>query len=148
MAQPKTIAPPKVKRDAWQAHDVDPYMTTPQGTMFERPAAPMSPGVKRLLWGAGLATLLALVFAATQYMPVPEWLYSTTGTLVIESNPPGVEVFVNGASRGKTPLTLKVESGQHEVELKALDKPRIFNVTVARGQRVAQYVELPQGRRR
>ena len=62
---------------------------------------------------------------------------------VIESNPQGVPVFVNGTQQGVTPLSLKVAGGRHEVELRGPGKPRIFNVFVSRGYRVAQYVEFP-----
>jgi hypothetical protein len=145
---PLPVAPPKPKQDAWQGYDVDPYASTSQRTIFSRGGMSMPPDVMRYAWGVGMAIVLALVFAASQYVSVPEWLYATTGTLVVESNPPGIQVFVNGTSHGVTPLTLKVESGRHEVELRGSDRPRIFHITVARGQRVAQYVEFPPGRRR
>ena len=73
-------------------------------------------------------------------------MFANTGTLVIESNPQGVKVSVNGKPQGVTPLTLKVESGIHEVELHGPGKPKIFKVHVTRGDRVAQYIEFP-GRR-
>ena len=75
-------------------------------------------------------------------------MFSRTGTLVIESNPQGVEVLVNGKAQGVTPLTLKVQAGRHEVELRGAGKPKIFNVFVSRGDRVAQYVEFPPTRRK
>jgi hypothetical protein len=85
-------------------------------------------------------------FTAAQFIPAPEWMFSQAGTLVIESNPQGVKVSVNGKSQGVTPLTLKVEAGIHEVELHGPGRPRIFKVHVTRGDRVAQYIEFP-GRR-
>jgi PEGA domain len=88
------------------------------------------------------------MFALAQFVPAPEWLFSRSGTLVIESNPQGVQVLVNGKMHGITPMTLKVEVGLHEVELRGPGKPRIFKVFVSRGDRVAQYVEFPTTRRR
>ena len=88
--------------------------------------------------------MLTAAFTAAQYIPAPDWLFSTTGTLVVESNPQGVPVLVNGTQQGVTPLTLKVERGRHEVELRGPGKPKIFKVFVSRGDRVAQYVEFPR----
>jgi hypothetical protein len=73
-------------------------------------------------------------------------MFSSAGTLVIESNPQGVKVSVNGQSQGVTPLILKVEGGIHEVELHGPGKPKVFKVHVTRGDRVAQYIEFT-GRR-
>jgi hypothetical protein len=85
---------------------------------------------------------MASAFTAAQYIRPPEWLFSKNGTLVIESNPQGVAVFVNGRSHGVTPLTLKVQAGVHEVELHGPGKPKLFKVHVTRGDRVAQYIEF------
>jgi hypothetical protein len=91
--------------------------------------------------------LMTAAFTAAQYVPAPEWMLGNSGTLVIESNPQGIKVSVNGAPQGVTPLTLKVESGIHEVEMHGSGKPRLFKVHVTRGDRVAQYVEFPGFRR-
>ena len=92
--------------------------------------------------------MMTVMFTAAQFIPVPDWLYSRSGTLVVESNPQGVQVLINGKLHGVTPLTLKVEGGLHEVELRGPGKPKIFKVFVSRGDRVAQYVEFPTTRRR
>jgi hypothetical protein len=106
------------------------------------PRKPVTPGFKKFLSIAALVIMMTGAFTAAQYIPAPDWLFSTTGTLVIESNPLGVSVSVNGKSHGVTPLTLRVESGVHEVELRGPGKPRIFKVHVTRGDRVAQYIEF------
>jgi hypothetical protein len=98
---------------------------------------------KKYILSAVVAAAMAGMFTAAQFLPPPDWLFARTGTLVIESNPQGVPVFVNGNQQGVTPLTLKVAGGRHEVELRGPGKPRIFNVFVSRGDRVAQYVEFP-----
>ena len=98
--------------------------------------------IKRYVYIGAVMLMMIAAFAGAQYVPAPEWLFSQTGTLVIESNPQGVEVLVNGKAQGVTPLTLKVESGRHEVELRN-GRSKIFNVYVSKGDRVAQYVEFP-----
>jgi len=149
VAKPAVAAKPK--RDAWPGHDADNYVFVPHATSHEyteNVRKPLNPRFKKFLWLAILAITMTAAFTAAQFMPSPDWFFSRTGTLVIESNPPGVEVFVNGKPQGVTPLTLKVEAGRHEVELRGPGKPKIFNVFVSRGDRVAQYVEFPPRPRR
>jgi hypothetical protein len=83
--------------------------TTPEG---------LNPRFRKFLIAAAFAILLTGVFTAAQFIPSPDWLFARNGTLVIESNPLGVPVLVNGRAQGVTPLTLKVEAGRHEVELR------------------------------
>jgi serine/threonine-protein kinase len=71
--------------------------------------------------------------------PVP----SPTGTLVVTTNPPGAEAFVDGVRRGNTPLTITLLAGSHNVELRGYGEPRIIPVAISVGQHVAQYVDLP-----
>ena len=138
-------APPTPKRDVWQEHDVEQHMYSP-------PSKSAGGGnivngtFKKFLLVAAVIGLMTGAFTAAQFIPVPEWMFSTAGTLVIESNPLGIKVSVNGKAQGVTPLTLKVEAGIHEVELHGPGRPRIFKVHVTRGDRVAQYVEF-SGRR-
>lgn len=148
--RPKTTTVPKpaataaaVARDVWQVHDVDHQYYPPpvEATIGERKT--MSATLRKFLLGAAIIALMAGAFTVAQFIPAPEWIFADTGVLVVESNPPGVKVSVNGAPQGVTPLTLKVESGLHEVELQGPGKPKIFKVHVTRGDRVAQYIEFP-----
>jgi len=136
---PQARAP---KQDVWQAHDVDPRSYTTYGATVAEDRKRMPAGLKTFLLVAGVVGLMSGAFTAAQFIPAPDWLFGTTGTLVIESSPEGVKVFVNGMPQGVTPLTLKVESGMHEVELQGPGKPKIFKVHVTRGDRVAQYIEF------
>ena len=148
---PKPPSPPaaaKATRDVWESHDTHPDAFVQRDFSVERPRQPWKPAFKRFLWAASLVIAMMAAFAAAQFVPAPGWLLSPTGTLVVESNPQGVEVLVNGKTQGVTPLTLKVDEGRHEVELRGPGNPKIFNVFVSRGDRVAQYVEFPQTRRR
>jgi serine/threonine protein kinase len=134
------VAPPK--RDAWQAHDVDRHHYVQSGHSTARGRAPMSASLRKLLLAGAVIALMTGAFTAAQYIPAPEWMFSQSGTLVIESSPQGISVLINGARQGVTPLTLKVEAGIHEVELQGPGKPKIFKVHVTRGDRVAQYIEF------
>ena len=106
----------------------------------------MSAGFRKFLVAAAMIAGMTAAFTAAQFIPAPDWMFSNNGTLVVESSPQGIKVSVNGKPQGVTPLTLKVESGIHEVELHGPGKPKIFKVHVTRGDRVAQYVEFT-GRR-
>jgi PEGA domain-containing protein len=86
---------------------------------------------------------IAVAFTGAQYVPVPASMFSRTGTLIIESKPQGVPLTVDGQPQGVTPVTLQLESGRHEVELRGTGKPRIFNVFVSRGAHISQYIEMP-----
>ena len=129
----------KAKRNAWNAYDADPRLFGWQGSMFAEEQKSANPRLKQFLWIGLLLITMVSAFTAAQYIPPPEWLFSKNGTLVIESNPQGVSVYVNGQSHGVTPLTLRVQAGVHEVELHGPGKPKLFKVHVTRGDRVAQY---------
>ena len=145
--KPTVVA--KRGRDAWEAQpDVDSAPLSRRAAPSKPRKAVVGPNFMRFVWAAVLAIALTAAFTAAQFIPAPDWLFSSTGTLVVESNPQGVMVLVNGKDLGITPLTLKVESGRHEVELRGPGTPKIFKVFVSRGDRVAQYVEFPPERRR
>jgi hypothetical protein len=67
---------------------------------------------------------------------------ATTGTLIVQSNPAGVQVFVDGIDRGMTPARLSVEAGSHILELRGRGVPRVIPLQVAAGAQVSQYLEF------
>ena len=60
--------------------------------------------------------------------PVPQ-----LGTLLVQSSPAGVEVFVDGVSRGMTPAQLSVSAGSHILELRGRGVPRVIPLQVPAG---------------
>jgi hypothetical protein len=68
----------------------------------------------------------------------------TLGTLSLQTNPPGVAVFVDGVARGNTPARLSLSAGSHIVELRGRGVPRVIPVTVTAGAEASQYLELPE----
>ena len=124
------------------AHDVDQRSYIQPGSTVASRRKPVSATFRKVLLVAVVIGVMAAAFTGAQFIPAPEWMFSHTGTLVIESTPQGIKVLVNGKPQGVTPLTLKVEAGIHEVELHGPGKPRIFKVHVTRGDRVAQYIEF------
>jgi hypothetical protein len=133
------------RKDAWDAPDADTRSQTLYNGTVAQPSRPSRGGgrTKGLFKLGVLGVCMAAAFTAAQYIPPPAKLFSTTGTLVVETKPDGVELLIDKQSRGVTPLTLKLKAGSHEVELRGMGKPRVFNVFVTKGDRVSQYIEFP-----
>lgn len=68
----------------------------------------------------------------------------TTGTLRVDTSPPGAQVTVDGQSRGLTPLSLTLNAGPHVVELVSESATRQIPIMIQAGAELSQYVELPQ----
>jgi serine/threonine protein kinase len=64
------------------------------------------------------------------------------GTLVITTNPAGVQTLVDGDARGTTPLTVELPVGPHTVELVGGGAPKTVPVTITAGMQTAQYIDL------
>jgi hypothetical protein len=81
-----------------------------------------------------------LIAARAYRKPAPVAL----GTLSVQTNPPGVAVFVDGVAHGNTPARLSLNAGSHILELRGRGVPRSIPVTVTGGAEVSQYLELPE----
>lgn len=139
---PKAPAPPAVSaarkpqpRAAAQPRPVE------TGTLASAPPQPRS-RAWMMLGYAVLAAMIGGAFAAARYVPAPAALFSDNGTLVIDSDPSGVELLVDGQPQGITPATVTVASGRHEVELRGAGRSRVLSIDVEPGARVSQRVVL------
>lgn len=64
-------------------------------------------------------------------------------TLVVDSRPTGAEVYLNGRLSGRTPLTLQVNPGRQEVELRLAGyQPYRVTVNPKPGERVQVFAQL------
>jgi serine/threonine protein kinase len=151
-AKPKqTMAPLRAgQKDAWETPGVDTRDRSQHaGTLAPVVKPPrFSPQVRKYLKLGLLGVLMAGAFSVAQYVPPPAKLFSTTGTLTVESKPQGAQLLVDGKPQGVTPLTLTLKAGNHEVELRSAGRARVFNVYVTKGDRVSQYIEFPASRGR
>jgi hypothetical protein len=68
----------------------------------------------------------------------------STGTLEIGTNPDGVAVFIDGSSRGNTPLTVTLSPGAHVVELVTETDRRQVPVTMKAGTHMSHFIEMPK----
>lgn len=66
------------------------------------------------------------------------------GTLVVQSNPNGVQVFVDGVERGRTPARVTLAPGAHILELRGSGVPRVIPLNVNAGAEVSQYLEFAE----
>jgi hypothetical protein len=81
---------------------------------------------------------------AFQYFASPAPIGASVGTLIVDSNPPGAQVVVDGEPRGTTPANLTLKAGAHTLELRGAGEPRVIPLMVAAGSQVSQYIELPK----
>jgi hypothetical protein len=81
-------------------------------------------------------------YAGRWYVTAPA-AAAATGTLIVESNPPGAAALVDGEPRGFTPLTLALAPGAHVLEVVNGAERRTIPVTVAAGNTVSQFLDLP-----
>jgi hypothetical protein len=66
----------------------------------------------------------------------------TPGTVVIESNPAGAEIVIDGTARGVTPLTIDLPAGAHKLELRRRGNARELTLEVAAGATLRQQIDL------
>ncbi len=66
------------------------------------------------------------------------------GALIVQSNPAGVPVFVDGIDRGQTPMRVTLAAGAHILELRGQGVPRVIPLNVSAGAEVSQYLELAE----
>lgn len=122
-----------------------PEVSTPDSDWDARVDA----GGGRWWWNWRLAAAFALLAvivgasgslgSARQYLPFVD---TGHGTLELTSMPAGAEVFIDGESRGTTPLALTLPIGAHDVELRAGKARRAFGVIIGNGEKIAQQVKL------
>jgi hypothetical protein len=108
------------------------------------PPAPPKRGRTKLIAVVGLVIALGAggVFAARKYSSGGA-VEPSLGTLIVQSSPAGVEVFVDGVSRGMTPSRLSIPAGSHILELRGRGVPRVIPLQITAGSQVSQYLEFP-----
>jgi hypothetical protein len=112
------------------------------------PAADQAPPSRGWIRIAAVAAAIVLLagggaLAARRFL-FPAAPHVNTGTLVVNTDPAGAQVFVDGQARGATPVTLALNAGPHSIELRGSGEPRTFPLTIVPGTQVTQYLELPK----
>jgi hypothetical protein len=98
--------------------------------------------ISRIDWGRTLAAslLLALLegvaFAAAWWYVTPAEL----GWLVVHTRPAGIEISVDGMSRGLTPFAVSLRPGRHTIELRQGTATRVIPVEISAGVQTEQTI--------
>jgi len=149
------VAPvPAVERPAATPPRVVPS-AVPAARAPELPSARLEPETEKSTarsrwwqrrWIAAVVVLGVLgsagAFAGRWYLTPPA-VAEATGTLVVESNPPGAEAIVDAEPRGLTPLTLALSPGAHVLVVTRGAERRTIPVTIAAGSTVSHSLDLP-----
>ena len=101
----------------------------------------------RLKWivaGVGLLAVMTGALFASRQILSPAVPAVVTGTMTVNTDPPGAEVEIDGAARGRSPISLALAPGAHTLVVRANGASRTVPITIAAGAEVSQYLDLPK----
>ncbi len=141
------VAQPLPSRGAAELSGAQETEPEPEGSTAEfpvdghgrrwRPWLVAAAAVVVVLLGSG-ATLASRRFLAD---PAPA---GRTGVLALNTDPTGALVSVDGVAHGETPVKLTLSAGAHAIALRGLHGTRTVSVTIAEGEQVAHFIDLPK----
>ncbi|MEP6916128.1 MAG: PEGA domain-containing protein [Acidobacteriota bacterium] len=138
-AAPVAAAPPAAPVSLFNP---DAPFTAPEVITPKR--APRGPSKGRMAVMAAIVVVVAaggfVAMKASRGTAAP----AVTGALVVQSNPVGVAVFVDGVDRGRTPARLELPPGSHILELRGSGVPRVIPLNITAGAEVSQYLEFAE----
>jgi hypothetical protein len=67
----------------------------------------------------------------------------TNGTVYVETEPSGAEVWIDGETAGRTPARLSIPRGAAEIQLRHAGSVRVLPLTVVPEEVVRLRVDLP-----
>jgi len=129
-----------------------PHSRDEEDDMPQMPVPPRSIGGLtfdgRTRFIAAAAVVLALtsggVMAARRYLASPATVTPATGTVVVNTDPSGAAVVVDGQAHGTTPMTATLNVGQHTIEISQDSVRRTLTVNVTANAQISQFVEMPK----
>jgi PEGA domain-containing protein len=157
---PARVAAPTPTPDQWRPDPAarrQPPVTSAAGGAVGSPRADL-PSARAVLtvtrvrrvwqWAAAAVVLLALagggILAARRRAPD---VAVATGTLILDSNPTGAQILIDGEAHGATPATMTLRAGAHVIELRGPNAAsRSISVAVPAGTQVSQYIEIGRNR--
>jgi hypothetical protein len=99
-------------------------------------------GVTIAVVSSGLAALFGVTYlGARGYLGLPN-LIARRGTLVVDSRPAGIDVYVDGFPAGTTPATMSLSAGEHTLVLRTAKGITLVPVVVVAGARRVEFVEV------
>jgi serine/threonine protein kinase len=154
-ASPQSSAPAKPSAGAvstgfWdkkQPTAETPAPPPPEPVEQVRQSVPGGNPFSRLKLAAAAALLIgvtsAITLAALRYMAAPV-AADGMGTLLVQTNPSGASVEIDGQAHGITPLSLDLSPGRHTLKLANEGNIRSMPITIVAGGQVSQLIELPR----
>lgn len=139
---PGVEPPPPAPVPARPLFDPDEPFTAPAESLVAAAAPPSRPWMKIAAAIAAVVLMGGGVFAYKMFGRASA--APAMGTLVVQSNPTGVDVFVDGVERGKTPARVTLAPGSHILELRGSGVPRVIPLNVSAGAEVSQYLEFAE----
>jgi hypothetical protein len=92
-----------------------------------------------------VALMSGAAFAARRYFAAPATPVPVTGTVVVNTDPAGAAVVIDGEAHGATPVTATLKTGPHTIELSTEDGVRrTMTVNVTANQQLSQFIEMPK----
>jgi hypothetical protein len=101
----------------------------------------------RINWRRTLAASLVVsimegvAFATAYWYVVP----TETGSLLVETTPPGIEILVDGRVMGRTPFSDSLAPGRHTIELRQGANSRVLPVEISSGVQTMQRITWAKG---
>jgi serine/threonine-protein kinase len=101
-------------------------------------------GVTRTAWITGAVVVLIAMLGggAYAYVKYPIAWPRRMGSVTVETVPAALEIFVNGKSVGKSPVTVALSAASYQVRLGAGDGARTVTIPVVAGASLIQHYEL------
>jgi hypothetical protein len=103
---------------------------------------PQAPWMRMAVAAAVIASLTTAGLYVVRRRASASDLPAGTGMLMVQSNPAGVPIDIDGKASGVTPATLSLTAGTHTLQLRAGGEPKTMTVSVTAGAQVSQYIEL------
>ncbi len=96
--------------------------------------------------------MMAMAASIVMLLGIVGWLWTTRGAggprpgegeLVVQTRPVGARVIVDGNEHGVSPITVRLPSGAHVLEVQVgKAEPRVIPLTIQANVQTVQYIEL------
>ena len=84
------------------------------------------------------------VMAARRYLAAPAAVTPATGTVVVNTDPSGAAVVIDGEAHGTTPVTVTLNAGPHTIDLSSGGAHRTMTLNVTANAQLSQFIEMPK----
>ena len=84
------------------------------------------------------------VMAARRYLAAPATVAPATGTVVVNTEPAGAAVVIDGQAHGTTPVTVTLNAGPHTIDLSSGAARRTMTLNVTANAQLSQFIEMPK----